>query len=245
MNSNLSIGIIPILAIVFVLLFILGIIFLMINNRKEGPYIHYSHVKSTRPGNPKADVKEEIFFLLQKSGLTNYNSFLKYYFIKWIEEGVIQSKEEGRVLDGSPNSKSHNERNWFAIFNKMSSEFITMNENLRFQENKKILKSNQMLREESMKYLLDNDYMKKQSISFMRDQIDHYSYTDKGIHLQEQFSAYRNFLAEKDHYELSETPWVLLFDLEENKDLWGSGVKFTEDDLIWAKKMSDFYTKVS
>ncbi|MDO5649836.1 MAG: hypothetical protein Q4G11_04450 [Gallicola sp.] len=244
MNSNMALSWLPYAAFGLLALFILGILFLNKQNKKEGPYVHFSEVKDATDIIPVRDKKEYFFFPMHKSGLADSASLLQSYLLKWITDGVIKKEEGKYLLEGSPVFQSNQERNWFVILNKFPGGVLAMEPDFRKEEEKSIRENIQGLRSTSIDYLLKNDYMKKNSSRIMNEEVEHYSYTEKGLEVQKELIRYRNYLSQKKTIEREEIPWLALFNLD-YKDKEFSHAKIAKGDFEWAKRFSDFYKKVS
>lgn len=244
MNSNLALSWLPIAAFGILVLFILGIILLNRNNKKEGPYVLFADITDVSDIPPKKDKKEYYFFPLQKSGLSDASSFLQEYLLKWIIDDVVR-KEDGRyILEGSPVFESNHERNWFVLLNKLPGGILLMEPEFRKKEEKNIRENMQDLRGESIGYLLKNEYMKTSSSRIMNENVEHYSYTEKGLELQKELISYRNYLKQRKSIGEKELPWLAIYGLE-YKNIEDASSDITKEDYDWAKRFSDFYKKVS
>lgn len=244
MNSNMELSWLPIAAFGLLVLFILGIILLNKQNKKEGPYVRFSELKDVSDMIPIRDKKEYFFFPMHKSSLADSASFLQSYLLKWIIDDVIKKEEGKYILEGSPVFESNHERNWFVILNKLPGGVLAMEPDFRKEEEKSIRENIQGLRDTSIDYLLKNDYMKTSRTKIMNEEVEHYSYTEKGLDLQKGLISYRNYLSQKKNIEREEILWLALFGLE-YKDKEYSGGVVSKEDFEWTKRFSDFYKKVS
>ena len=102
----------------------------------------------------------------------------------------------------------------------------------------------QDLRGESIGYLLKNEYMKTSSSRIMNENVEHYSYTEKGLELQKELISYRNYLNQRKSIGEKELPWLAIYGLE-YKNIEDASLDITKEDYDWAKRFSDFYKKVS
>lgn len=245
MNSSLAISWLPIAAVGLLVLFIVGIILLYRQNKKEGPYVHYSNLTEASDIPPGKDKKEYYFFPLQKSGLSDYSSFLRAYLLKWISEDVIKADEGSYVLEGSPVFKSNHERDWFVLLNKLPGGILLMEPEFRKEQERAIRENQQNIRTESIDFLRNNDFIKTETTRVMSENVDHFSYTEKGMKLQKDLIAYRNYLNTKDKVTEEEFPWISIYGLDYKELEFQNEDNITKEQFDWAKRFSDFYKKVS